>query len=135
MKKVSYIYNSNAIIMGERPLSSDTRLRCRYYFNSCFHFGCKYSIFSNICAIFGENSGALARKKKNKKILTPDFLRKDKTRYLRLYGKTIRFNRMELEYIDEYCKKYNVHSKAAFFRDCIIGTVMKELDQNYPRLF
>ena len=42
---------------------------------------------------------------------------------------------MELEYIDEYCKKYNVHSKAAFFRDCIIGTVMKELDQNYPRLF
>lgn len=82
-----------------------------------------------------EKVSDLARRKKIKKIITPDFLRKDKARYLRLYGKTIRFNKMELEYIDEYCKKYNIHSKATFFRDCIIGTVMKELDENYPRLF
>lgn len=54
---------------------------------------------------------------------------------LRKYRKTILFNEKEIAAINHYCNKYKIASKSAFIRNAVIAHIMKDLDENYPKLF
>jgi len=53
----------------------------------------------------------------------------------RNHRKTILFNDKELSVIDAYCAKYKIRSKSAFIRNAVLSHIMKEMDENYPKLF
>lgn len=70
-----------------------------------------------------------------KKEIKPDFQRDNKEKSVRKYIKTIRFNERELSVIDQFCDKFNIQSKAGFFRETIIKSILEQLDDSHPRLF
>ncbi len=72
---------------------------------------------------------------KNKETLTPDFIRQSKKTLLRTERRTILFNKKELAVIDQYCDKFNIKSKSAFFRESIVSAVLQQLDDSSPKLF
>jgi len=54
---------------------------------------------------------------------------------IRKIRKAILFNEKEFSAIDQYCQKFGIKSKSAFFRSIIIEHIMREADENYPKLF
>ncbi|HNW48880.1 MAG: hypothetical protein PHV09_08865 [Bacteroidales bacterium] len=58
-----------------------------------------------------------------------------KEKAVRKHRKTILFNDKELEAVQLYCKKYKVKSQAKFCREAIIATVLKQFDEDHPKLF
>lgn len=71
----------------------------------------------------------------SKKEITPDFQRDNKKKNVRKYVKTIRFNEREVAVIDQFCEKFNIQSKAGFFRETIMKSILEQLDDSHPRLF
>lgn len=63
------------------------------------------------------------------------YRRYSRSRLTRKYKKTIRFNAKELSVIDQFCTKYNIKSQAGFFRDTIIDSILRQMDDGHPRLF
>ena len=58
-----------------------------------------------------------------------------KEKAVRKHRKTILFNDKELEAVQLYCKKYKVKSQAKFYREAIITTILKQFDEDHPKLF
>jgi len=54
---------------------------------------------------------------------------------IRRHRKTILFNEKELGVLNLYFEKYKVKSKAKFCREAIIATVLRQLEEDHPRLF
>jgi ATP-dependent helicase/DNAse subunit B len=57
------------------------------------------------------------------------------TDLLRIYKKNILFNSREIKAIDSFCRKYGIANRSKFMREAIIETILKKLDEDYPRLF
>lgn len=53
----------------------------------------------------------------------------------RIYRKSVLFNEHELAAINEYCFRFKVSSKSAFFRAAIMEKVLDSLAENHPTLF
>lgn len=53
----------------------------------------------------------------------------------RKFRAVILFNEKEHSAIDQYCKKYGIRSKSALFRSIIVEHILKQADENYPKLF
>ena len=77
----------------------------------------------------------MAGKKKNTKGVDPEYLKKQKEALIRRYRQVIYLNDSEIAAIRQYCEKFRVETKAAFFREAIMEKVLKELDDNHPTLF
>lgn len=73
--------------------------------------------------------------KSKKHRLSPGFIGRDSDRMRRTFRKTILFNEKERSVIDQYCMKYSIRNRSAFFRDVIIAHILKQIDDNYPKLF
>jgi len=73
--------------------------------------------------------------KPNRSISDPESLRQKREASLRRHRKTILFNDKELEALELYCKKYKVISKTKFCREAIISTILKQFEEDHPRLF
>ena len=54
---------------------------------------------------------------------------------LRKHRKTILFNDKELEAFELYCKKYKVKSKTRFCREAIISVILRQFEEDHPKLF
>lgn len=54
---------------------------------------------------------------------------------IRKYRKSILFNEREISAIGQYCDKYGIRNRSAFFRSIIISHIMEQADDNYPKLF
>ena len=65
----------------------------------------------------------------------PAFLEKQKAALLRKNRYVLYFNDSELAAINEYCSRFNVHAKAALFREAIMSKLLSELEENHPTLF
>lgn len=65
----------------------------------------------------------------------PETIRQKREAGIRKHRKTILFNDKELEAIDVYCKKYKVKSKTKFCREAIIATILRQFDEDHPKLF
>ena len=78
---------------------------------------------------------AMARRKSSKHNLSPDFQEKKREELVHSCPKTILFSKKELALIDQYCKKYSVRNRSAFFREIILTHIFQQLDDNYPKLF
>ena len=76
----------------------------------------------------------LARKKKNIAV-DPEYLKKQKASLLRRHRQVIYLNDNEMAVIEEYCRRFNVHTKASLYRTAIISRLLQELDENHPTLF
>ncbi|MCR5710459.1 MAG: hypothetical protein K6G79_08260 [Bacteroidales bacterium] len=78
----------------------------------------------------------MARKRRSSKhSLSPDYRREALAKLVRKHRKTILFNERELSLISKYCDKYSITNKSAFIRDIVISHIMKQMDDDYPRLF
>jgi hypothetical protein len=78
----------------------------------------------------------MAKKSSKKKVkVYPDFNKRHREALQRKYRKTILFNEKELSAINQYCQKFNIKSKSAFFRSVIISHILEQMDDNYPKLF
>jgi len=53
----------------------------------------------------------------------------------RKHRKAIVFNDKEMEAVELYCKKYKVKSKTKFFREAIISTILRQFEDDHPKLF
>ncbi|AGY53932.1 hypothetical protein BRDCF_p1305 [Bacteroidales bacterium CF] len=40
-----------------------------------------------------------------------------------------------MEAVELYCKKYKVTSESKFFREAIISTILRQFEEDHPRLF
>jgi hypothetical protein len=101
-----------------------------------------FSIFSRKDIIFFKNLLSLqiffqkkVKKRSKKGALPPDFLKQQKKSLVRKYRKTILFNEKEIFAIEQYCSRFNIKSKSAFFREAIISHILNQMDDNYPKLF
>ena len=65
----------------------------------------------------------------------PAYLEKQKQMLLRRNRYVLLFNDSEMAAIDEYCKRFQVHTKSALFREAIMDKVLSELEENHPTLF
>lgn len=54
---------------------------------------------------------------------------------VRKFRKVILFNEKELSAIEQYCNKFGIKSKSTLFRSIIIEHILKQADENYPKLF
>lgn len=77
----------------------------------------------------------MARKKRRKVAVPPDFQLKNRARMMHNHRKTILFSEKELSIIEQYCKKFSIKNKSAFFRNVILSHIMEQIDENYPKLF
>lgn len=78
---------------------------------------------------------AVARKKKIKFRVDPEYFQKQKAALVRRHRQVIYLNDSEIAAIGQYCDKFKVSTKSAFFREAIMEKVLKELDDNHPTLF
>lgn len=53
----------------------------------------------------------------------------------RRHRKVILFNDKELEALELYCKKYRITSQSRFCREAIISTILKQMEEDHPKLF
>ena len=53
----------------------------------------------------------------------------------RTYKKSLLFNEPEMDAINNFCKKYKIENKSKFFRETIITTILKKIEQDHPTLF
>ena len=65
----------------------------------------------------------------------PAYLEKQKLMLLRRNRAVLLFNDSELAAIDEYCKRFQVHSRSQLFREAIMSKILSELEENHPTLF
>lgn len=65
----------------------------------------------------------------------PEYLLKQKQMLLRRNRHVLLFNDSEVAAIEQYCSRFNVHSKSALFREAIMDKVLTELEENHPTLF
>lgn len=76
------------------------------------------------------------KSKRNRKPSAPvGFQTQGRSSLQHKYRKTILFNEKELSAINQYCEKYGIKSKSAFFRSVIISHILEQIDDNYPKLF
>ena len=54
---------------------------------------------------------------------------------VRRHRKTILFNDKEMDVLNLYFEKYKIKSKTKFCREAIIATVLRQLEENHPKLF
>ena len=54
---------------------------------------------------------------------------------VRKWRKSILFNEREISAINQYCEKYGIRNRSAFFRSIIISHILEQADDNYPKLF
>jgi hypothetical protein len=47
----------------------------------------------------------------------------------------VSFNDRELAVIDLFCVNYNIKVRARMYREAIIGTILRKLEEDHPRLF
>jgi len=60
---------------------------------------------------------------------------KQKEALKRRHRKAILLNDKELEAVELYCKKYKITSESKFFREAIISTILRQFEEDHPRLF
>ena len=72
---------------------------------------------------------------KRKTALPLDFQGGRKNGLTRKYRKAILFNEREISAINQFCEKYGIRTKSAFFRSIIISHIMEQANDNYPKLF
>jgi hypothetical protein len=77
----------------------------------------------------------VAPRKKAKKGVDPEYLKKQKAALLRRHRQVIYLNDSEMTAINEYCEKFRVGVKTVMFREAIMEKVLKELNDNPPTLF
>jgi hypothetical protein len=53
----------------------------------------------------------------------------------RTYKKSLLFNEPEMEAINTFCRRYKISNKSKFFRETIITTILKKIEQDHPTLF
>jgi len=60
---------------------------------------------------------------------------KEKGKLVRRHRKTILFNDKELEAVELYCKRYRIASESKFFREAIISAILRQFEEDHPKLF
>lgn len=72
---------------------------------------------------------------KRKTSLPMEFQGSRQAGLIRKYRKSILFNEREISAINQFCEKYGIKTKSAFFRSIIISHIMEQANDNYPKLF
>ncbi len=67
--------------------------------------------------------------------MDPRYLEKQKASLLRTHRQIIRFNKQEMDAINEYCKRFKVSSRAPLMREAIMERILSGLDEGHPTLF
>jgi len=75
------------------------------------------------------------KKDSSKRKADSDYYKQKKEANIRRHKKTILFNDKELEALDTFCDRYKVKSKTKFCREAIIATILKQFEEDHPRLF
>ena len=76
----------------------------------------------------------MAGKKKISKGIDPEYLKKQKAALVRRNRQVIYLNDKEMEAINQYCEKFRVGTKSVLFREAIMEKVLKELDDQDPKV-
>ena len=53
----------------------------------------------------------------------------------RIHKTVVSFNDREMAVIDHFCEKYNIKVRSRMYREAIIGTILRKLEEDHPRLF
>ena len=77
----------------------------------------------------------MSRKKKRNPGIDPAYLEKQKAALVRTHRHIICFNEKEMAAVEEYCRRFNVKTKASLFREAIMERILSALDENHPTLF
>jgi hypothetical protein len=53
----------------------------------------------------------------------------------RQHRKVLVFNDAENEVIKNFCIKYKISNQSKFFREAIVSTILRKLEEDHPKLF
>jgi hypothetical protein len=53
----------------------------------------------------------------------------------RVHRKVVAFNSDELKMIEAFCKRYGVKNRTKMFREAIMGAILRQMEQDHPKLF
>ncbi|MBO8456166.1 MAG: hypothetical protein IAC08_07165 [Bacteroidetes bacterium] len=78
----------------------------------------------------------MARKKKTRSSgIDPEFIKRHRASLIRRHRQVIYLNDRELSAIEQYCAKFNVHTKSVLFREAVMEKVLTGLSDCHPTLF
>ena len=75
------------------------------------------------------------KKKKQTISVDPEYLKKQQASLVRRHRQVIYLNDKEMDAISQYCERFNVHRKAALYREILLEKILSELEDNHPTLF
>ena len=73
--------------------------------------------------------------KNSKPPVDAEVLRQKRYAFVRKHRRMILFNDKEMEVLNLYFEKYKTKSKTKFYREAIIATVLRQLEEDHPKLF
>jgi metal-responsive CopG/Arc/MetJ family transcriptional regulator len=53
----------------------------------------------------------------------------------RIHKTVVSFNDREMAVIDKFCERYKIKVRSRMYREAIIATILKQLEEDHPRLF
>ncbi len=53
----------------------------------------------------------------------------------RIHKTVVSFNDREMAVIDFFCEKYKIKVRSRMYREAIISTILKKIEEDHPRLF
>jgi len=53
----------------------------------------------------------------------------------RVNRKAVTFNNDEHKMIEAYCKRYGVKNRTKLFREAIMAAILRQMEQDHPKLF
>jgi len=53
----------------------------------------------------------------------------------RIHKTVVSFNDREMAVIDYFCEKYKIKVRSRMYREAILGTILKKIEEDHPRLF
>ncbi len=77
----------------------------------------------------------MKKKKSTISGVDPEYLKKQKASLVRRHRQVIYLNDSEMAAIEQYCSRFNVHTRAVLYREAVMEKVLSELQDNHPTLF
>jgi len=77
----------------------------------------------------------LAKKRKSVSAVDPEYLKKQKASLVRKHRQVIYLNDSEMAAISEYCRRFNVSTRAVLFREAVMEKILSGLSDSHPTLF
>ena len=65
----------------------------------------------------------------------PEADRQRRERLKRVHRRSVVFNAEEYKLMEAFCRRYGVKNRSKLFREAILGAMLRQMEQDHPKLF